>query len=78
LSSEINWFVAEADAVVIAEGRIWMPDMRGHQEPPESDSDIARDRGTLSKGFPRNLGKSAHVRVQPLVVAVETENQGRP
>jgi len=52
-SSEIDIFV-EADAVAAAEGSIQVTDKRGHQEPPESQA-----RGTLSKGFPRNLGQTS-------------------
>jgi hypothetical protein len=43
--------VADVDAVSLAEDSIWMTVMRGHWEPPESLA-----RGTLSKGFSRNLG----------------------
>ena len=43
--------VADAEAISLAEGCIGMTVMRGHSEPPESLA-----RGTLSQGFPRNLG----------------------
>ena len=43
--------VADAEAFSLAEGRVGMTVMRGHAEPPESLA-----RGTLSQGFPRNLG----------------------
>jgi len=47
-----SFLVAEADAVSLAEGRIEATGIaRSSHEPPESPA-----RGTLSKGFPRNLG----------------------
>jgi hypothetical protein len=46
--------VAKADAVVVAEGSTWITVTRGGQGSPESGA-----RGTLSKGFPVNLGELA-------------------
>jgi hypothetical protein len=46
-----SFIVAEADDVSPAEGSIGTAAMRGCYEPPESEA-----RGTLSEGFPRNLG----------------------
>jgi hypothetical protein len=43
--------VADADAVSPAEGCIAGTVMRGSREPPESLA-----RGTLSEGFPTNVG----------------------
>jgi hypothetical protein len=51
-SAPKSFIVAEADAVSLAEGSIEAADIvRSSHEPPESLA-----RGTLSKGFPRNLG----------------------
>jgi len=49
-SAPKSFLVAEADAVIRAEGRIGGPLCEVLSEPPESLA-----RGTLSKGFPRNL-----------------------
>ena len=43
---------SDAETFKSVEGCIWMTVRRGCQEPPESLA-----RGTLSKGFSRNLGK---------------------
>ena len=60
--------VAEADAVNVAEGRIAGTGMRGSREPPESLA-----RGTLSEGFPTNVGD---LLVSALMVV--PRGQGRP
>jgi len=46
-----RFVVADAEAISLAEGRVGMTVMRGHAEPSESLA-----QGTLSQGFPRNLG----------------------
>ena len=46
-----RFVVADVEAISLAEDRVGMTVMRGHSEPPESPA-----RGTLSQGFPRNLG----------------------
>ena len=60
--------VADADVVSLTEGSITGTAMRGSREPPESLA-----RGTLSEGFPTNVGDL-------LVSAVSggTRGQGRP
>ena len=61
-SAPTSFLVAEADAVIRAEGRIGGTVRRGPSEPPES-----RARGTFPKGHPRNPGElpiSFRVRAQ--------------
>jgi hypothetical protein len=51
-SAPKSYFVADADAVGLAEGCIRATDRRGRTELPESLA-----RGALSKGLARNLGE---------------------
>jgi hypothetical protein len=50
-SAPKSFVIADGEAISLAEGSIWATAMRGGQEPPESLA-----RGTLPRGFSRNLG----------------------
>ena len=50
-SAPKSYSVADADVVSLTEGCIARTDRRGYREPPESLA-----RGTLSEGFPTNVG----------------------